>query len=460
MQFDSYIYALFLPIVFIVYWLLSRKITHQNVFLLIASYTFYGWWNWKFLGLIAFTSLTTFLSGLWIARAKHSTAKWLLWSNISVNLAILVVFKYLNFFKDSMSDVLKLFGFNPDWPTLQILLPVGLSFYTFQAISYSIDVYRKEIPPTKNAIAFFVYMSFFPQLVAGPIERAKNLLPQFLVAKRFDYGNAVVGMRQILWGLAKKIVIADSLAGIVDYIFYHPSVMSPVSIIIGCMVFSVELYADFSAYSDIAIGSARLLNIKLSRNFRYPFFATTYRDFWRRWHITLMEWFKQYVYIPLGGSRKRHSRTIANVMIVFLLSGLWHGANYTFIIWGIVNGVLVITASKREAYSGFTKLCHCLMTFMLFTATMVIFRANNISHLAECLSTFTNGNIALRPYGVSAFIYIIPFMAVEWLGRKHDFAIQHPNLPLAVRWLIYWALLGAIAYFSMGKNIQYIYFQF
>lgn len=460
MQFDSYIYALFLPIVFIVYWLLSRKVTIQNIFLLIASYTFYGWWNWKFLGLIAFTSATTFLSGLWIARVKHSTAKGLLWGNVSVNLTILVIFKYLNFFKDSMGDVLKLFGFNPDWPTLQILLPVGLSFYTFQAISYSIDVYRKEIPPTKNVVAFFVYMSFFPQLVAGPIERAKNLLPQFLVTKRFDYGNAVVGMRQILWGLAKKIIIADSLAGIVDYIFYHPSVMSPVSIAIGCMVFAVELYADFSAYSDIAIGSARLLNIKLSRNFRYPFFATTYRDFWRRWHITLMEWFKQYVYIPLGGSRHGHSRTIANVMIVFLLSGLWHGANYTFIIWGIANGVLVIAASKREYYTSLTKLCRCLMTFLLFAATMVIFRSNNISHLAECLSTFTNGNIALRPYGISAFLYIIPFMAIEWIGRKQDFAIEHPNMPLAMRWLIYWALLGAIAYFSMGKNIQYIYFQF
>lgn len=460
MQFDSYIYALFLPLVFVGYWLLARKRTLQNIFLLVASYTFYGWWDWRFLGLIAFTSLTTFLSALCMDGANRRTAKCLLWTNVSINLAILVAFKYLNFFKDTIADTLKLLGFSPDWPTLHILLPIGLSFYTFQAISYSIDVYRREIRPTRDIAAFFVYMSFFPQLVAGPIERAKNLLPQFMHAKQFHYATAVVGMRQILWGLTKKIVVADSLAGIVDYIFYHPSVMSPLSIILGCIVFSVELYADFSAYSDIAIGSARLLNIKLSQNFRTPFFSATYRDFWRRWHITLMEWFKQYVYIPLGGSRKGHWRTLTNVMIVFFLSGLWHGANYTFVIWGIVNGILVIVASKQTEFSGIEKGIRCLTTFLLFAATLVIFRANNLSHLGECLSTFVHGDFLAKPYGLSAFTYIVPFMAVEWLGRKHEFPLQHLNQPVAVRWLIYWILLGAIAYFSMGRNIQYIYFQF
>lgn len=460
MQFDSYIYALFLPLVFVGYWLLARKRTLQNIFLLVASYTFYGWWDWRFLGLIAFTSLSTFLSALCMDGVNRRTAKGLLWVNVSINLAILVAFKYLNFFRDAIADTLKLFGFSPDWPTLHILLPIGLSFYTFQAISYSIDVYRREIRPTRDIAAFFVYMSFFPQLVAGPIERAKNLLPQFMHTKQFHYATAVVGMRQILWGLTKKIVVADPLAGIVDYIFYHPSVMSPLSIILGCIVFSVELYADFSAYSDIAIGSARLLNIKLSQNFRTPFFSTTYRDFWRRWHITLMEWFKQYVYIPLGGSRKGHWRTLTNVMIVFFLSGLWHGANYTFVIWGIVNGILVIVASKQTEYSGIEKGIRCLTTFLLFAATMVIFRANNLSHLGECLSTFVHGDFLAKPYGLSAFTYIVPFMTVEWLGRKQEFPLQHLNQPVAVRWLIYWILLGAIAYFSMGRNIQYIYFQF
>lgn len=460
MQFDSYIYALFLPLVFVGYWLLARKRTLQNIFLLVASYTFYGWWDWRFLGLIAFTSLTTFLSALCMDGANRRTAKCLLWTNVSINLAILVAFKYLNFFKDAIADTLKLLGFSPDWPTLHILLPIGLSFYTFQAISYSIDVYRREIRPTRDIAAFFVYMSFFPQLVAGPIERAKNLLPQFMQAKQFHYATAVVGMRQILWGLTKKIVVADSLAGIADYIFYHPSVMSPLSIILGCIVFSVELYADFSAYSDIAIGSARLLNIKLSQNFRTPFFSATYRDFWRRWHITLMEWFKQYVYIPLGGSRKGHWHTLTNVMIVFFLSGLWHGANYTFVIWGIVNGILVIVASRQTEFSGIEKGIRCLTTFLLFAATLVIFRANNLSHLGECLSTFVHGNFLTKPYGLSAFTYIVPFMTVEWIGRKQEFPLQCLNQPVAVRWLIYWILLGAIAYFSMGRNIQYIYFQF
>lgn len=460
MQFDSYIYALFLPLVFVGYWLLAKKRTLQNIFLLVASYTFYGWWDWRFLGLIAFTSLTTFLSALCMDGANRRTAKCLLWTNVSINLAILVAFKYLNFFKDTIADTLKLLGFSPDWPTLHILLPIGLSFYTFQAISYSIDVYRREIRPTRDIAAFFVYMSFFPQLVAGPIERAKNLLPQFMQAKQFHYATAVVGMRQILWGLTKKIVVADSLAGIADYIFYHPSVMSPLSIILGCIVFSVELYADFSAYSDIAIGSARLLNIKLSQNFRTPFFSATYRDFWRRWHITLMEWFKQYVYIPLGGSRKGHWRTLTNVMIVFFLSGLWHGANYTFVIWGIVNGILVIVASRQTKFSGIEKGIRCLTTFLLFAATLVIFRANNLSHLGECLSTFVHGDFLAKPYGLSAFTYIVPFMTVELIGRKQEFPLQCLNQPVAVRWLIYWILLGAIAYFSMGRNIQYIYFQF
>ena len=465
MQFDSYIYALFLPLVFAGYWILRNRLLWQNLFLLAASYVFYGWWNWRFLGLILITSTSTFLSGLKIKNDKSSRSKAWLVLNLILNLGILATFKYLNFFKDSFADILRLFGANPDWPTVNILLPVGISFYTLQAISYSLDVYNGKTQPTRNAIAFFVYIAFFPQLVAGPIERARNLLPQFLKKKQFDYYNSVIGMRQILWGLVKKLVIADNLAGYVDNLLYHPSVMSATSIIMAAILFAFQIYTDFSGYSDIAIGSARLFNIKLIANFRYPFFSRNMKELWQRWHISLMTWLKEYLYFPLGGSRRGKWRTCVNIMIVFAISGLWHGADWTFVTWGTVNGLMLLpfVFLKKTSYSDHARLRDvpkCLLTFLIFALIFLSFRSPNIAHLEECISTLIHGSYLTMPIGISAFYYIVPFMITEWLGRKHEFPIMTLRMPTVARWAIYWALLFIIAFYGAKADIQYIYFQF
>ena len=317
MQFDTYTYAMFLPLVFFIYWGLRRHLRWQNLFLLVASYVFYGWWDWRMLGLIVLTSLSTWGTALMMRGDRSSGDKTWAVLNIVLNVGILAVFKYLNFMRDSFVHLLNLFGANPDWPTLNILLPVGISFYTFQAISYTIDVYRGDIKATRDVVAFGVFIAFFPQLVAGPIERAINLLPQFMRRKAFDYDTAVTGMRQILWGLAKKLIIADSVGYYVDQLFSNPYYYSGPSMLWGGILFAVQIYADFSGYSDIAIGSARLLNIRLQPNFRYPFFSRNMKELWQRWHISLMTWFRHYVYFPLGGSRRGRLRTVLNIMIVF-----------------------------------------------------------------------------------------------------------------------------------------------
>lgn len=465
MQFDSYIYAVFLPLVFAGYWLLRNKLLWQNMFLLAASYIFYGWWDWRFLGLIIITSTSTFLSGLVIKNDRSRRSKIWLSLNIILNLGILAAFKYFNFFKDSFADILRLFGANPDFPTINILLPVGISFYTLQAISYSFDVYNGKAKPTRNVIAFFVYIAFFPQLVAGPIERARNLLPQFLKRKSFDYYNAVIGMRQILWGLVKKLVIADNLAGYVDNLLYHPSVMSGSSIIMASILFAFQIYADFSGYSDIAIGSARLFNIKLLPNFNYPFFSRNMKELWQRWHISLMTWLKEYLYFPLGGSRRGKWRTCLNIMIVFAISGLWHGADWTFIIWGTVNGLMLLPfvfLPKKSStnHARFRDIPKCILTFLFFALIFLSFRSPNITHLQECINTLVHGSYLTLPMGITAFYYIIPFVIIEWLGRRQEFPIMTLNMPTILRWVIYWSLLFIIAFYGAKADIQYIYFQF
>lgn len=465
MQFDSYIYAVFLPLVFTGYWLLHNKLLLQNMFLLAASYIFYGWWDWRFLGLIIITSTSTFLSGLVIKNDRSRRSKIWLSLNIILNLGILAAFKYFNFFKDSFADILRLFGANPDFPTINIMLPVGISFYTLQAISYSFDVYNSKAKPTRNVIAFFVYIAFFPQLVAGPIERARNLLPQFLKRKSFDYYNAVIGMRQILWGLVKKLVIADNLAGYVDNLLYHPSVMSASSIIMASILFAFQIYADFSGYSDIAIGSARLFNIKLLPNFNYPFFSRNMKELWQRWHISLMTWLKEYLYFPLGGSRRGKWRTCLNIMIVFAISGLWHGADWTFIIWGAVNGLMLLPFvffQKKSStnHARFRDIPKCILTFLIFALIFLSFRSPNIAHLQECINSLVHGSYLTLPMGITAFYYIIPFVIIEWLGRRQEFPIMTLNMPTILRWVIYWSLLFIIAFYGAKADIQYIYFQF
>lgn len=465
MQFDTYTYALFLPLVFFIYWGVRRHLKWQNLFLLIASYVFYGWWDWKMLGLIVLTSLSTYGTALMMRgdRSRHDRS----WAaaNVVLNLGILAVFKYLNFLRDSFVHLLGLFGVNPDWPTLHILLPVGISFYTFQAISYTIDVYRGDVKPTRDVVAFGVFIAFFPQLVAGPIERATNLLPQFLREKDFDYDTAVVGMRQILWGLAKKVIIADSVGYYVDQLLYNPYYYAAPSMIWAGILFAVQIYADFSGYSDIAIGSARLLNIRLQPNFRYPFFSRNMKELWQRWHISLMTWFRHYVYFPLGGSRRGKWRTALNVMIVFSLSGLWHGADWTFVIWGTVNGLLLLPyvflpRRQLSEHATWSELPQCMLTFFLFAMVFIAFRANGITHLGEICDVIVNGSWSQRPVFGQPIFYIVPFFIIEWLGRRQEFPLQRLPLPTVVRWIIYWGLLAGISIASLDRNMQFIYFQF
>ncbi len=466
MQFDTYSYALFLPLVFFIYWGLRNHLKVQNLFLLIASYVFYGWWDWRMLSLILFTTMTTWGTALLMKGGRRSGVD-KLWAaaNIVTNLGILCLFKYLNFLRDSFVHLLGLFGVNPDWPTIHILLPVGISFYTFQAISYTVDVYRGNIKPTRDVVAFSVFIAFFPQLVAGPIERATNLLPQFMRKKSFDYDTALIGMRQILWGLSKKVIIADTMSGFVDPLFSNPSYYSASSMIWAGLLFAVQIYADFSGYSDIAIGSARLLNIRLQPNFRYPFFSRNMKELWQRWHISLMTWFRHYVYFPLGGSRRGQWRTALNTMIVFSLSGLWHGADWTFVIWGTVNGLLLLPfvfmpKQKLSEHASVRDIPRCLLTYFIFAMIFIAFRASGIGQLSEIGSVILLGQWLEWPPYMEALYYIIPFFVIEWLGRRQEFPLLKMQFPRVLRWTIYWGLLIGIALASLDKYTQFIYFQF
>ena len=466
MQFDTYSYALFLPLVFFLYWGLRNHLKVQNLFLLIASYVFYGWWDWRMLSLILFTTVTTWGTALMMKGGRRSgTDKLWAAANIVTSLGILCLFKYLNFLRDSFVHLLGLFGINPDWPTIHILLPVGISFYTFQAISYTIDVYRGNIKPTRDVLAFSVFIAFFPQLVAGPIERATNLLPQFMRKKSFDYETAVTGMRQILWGLGKKVIIADTMSGYVDPLFSNPSYYSASSMIWAGLLFAVQIYADFSGYSDIAIGSARLLNIRLQPNFRYPFFSRNMKEMWQRWHISLMTWFRHYVYFPLGGSRRGKWRTALNTMIVFSLSGLWHGADWTFVIWGTVNGLLLLPfvfmpRRQLSEHAALRDIPRCLLTYFIFAMIFIAFRATGIGQLCEIGNVIIHGQWLVWPPFMEALYYIIPFFVIEWLGRRQEFPLMQMRFPRVLRWTIYWGLLLGISLASLDKYTQFIYFQF
>jgi len=465
MQFDTYTYALFLPLVFFIYWGLRNHLKWQNLFLLVASYVFYGWWDWRMLSLIMLTTVTTWGSALMMKGGRTRGDKLWAAANVVLNLGILCVFKYLNFLRDSFVHLLNLFGINPDWPTIYILLPVGISFYTFQAISYTIDVYRGEIRATRNVVAFSVFIAFFPQLVAGPIERATNLLPQFLRKKSFDYDTAVVGMRQILWGLGKKVIIADTMGSYVDQLLDNPYYYSATSMIWAGILFAVQIYADFSGYSDIAIGSARLLNIRLKANFRYPFFSRNMKELWQRWHISLMTWFRHYVYFPLGGSRRGQWRTALNTMIVFALSGLWHGADWTFVIWGTVNGLLLLPfvfmpRKRLSDHAQLRDLPRCLSTFFIFAMVFIAFRANGITHLGQICDVIVHGRWGEWPEFIEALYYIVPFFVIEWLGRRQEFPLLQLPFPRVLRWILYWALLVGISLSSLDSSTQFIYFQF
>jgi alginate O-acetyltransferase complex protein AlgI len=354
MLFNTLDFAIFLPIVFVLYWFVTnRDLNLQNALIVASSYFFYAWWDWRFLSLILFSTFVDYFLGLKLSKEyRPSRRKALLWISILVNLGFLGFFKYFNFFLDNFISAFSFFGIEIAGNSLKIILPVGISFYTFQTLSYTIDIYRNKLEPTKDFVAFAAFVSFFPQLVAGPIERATNLLPQFYIKRAFDYERAIDGMRQILWGLFKKIVIADNCAEYANLVFNNPADYEGSTLLMGAVFFSFQIYCDFSGYSDIAIGTARLFGFTLMQNFAFPYFSRDIAEFWRRWHISLSTWFRDYLYIPLGGSRGSLWLKVRNTFIIFVISGFWHGANWTFVIWGALNAVyfvpLLLTNTNRK----------------------------------------------------------------------------------------------------------------
>jgi D-alanyl-lipoteichoic acid acyltransferase DltB (MBOAT superfamily) len=478
MLFDSLEFAVFLPIVFAVYWLLSTKsLKLQNTFLIVASYVFYGWWDWRFLLLIIFSSGVDFFVAKSLSKAADSKKrKTLLWTSISINIGLLGVFKYFDFFSKSFAEAFTLLGKALDPLLLNIVLPVGISFYTFQTLSYSIDVYRRKLEPSRDLISFFAYVSFFPQLVAGPIERATNLLPQFYKRRVFLYDKAVDGMRQILWGLFKKVVIADNCAHIVDDVFNNISILNGSTLVLGAFFFTIQIYCDFSGYSEIAIGTARLFGFDLKPNFRFPFFSRDIAEFWRRWHISLTTWFRDYLYIPLGGSQGGVWLTARNVFIIFLISALWHGASWTFILWGCLNVFyllpLILVKKNRTNLNNVASMrflpslkeaLQMGVTFMLVAFAFIIFRAETISEaMAYINGVFSRSVVGdIQIYERRAFIPLIAVLfLVEWFGRERLHALEGLfKYHQCLRWVIYLVLILIIISFR-GERQEFIYFQF
>ncbi len=478
MLFHSIEFPLFLALVFAGYWFVfARNLRLQNLFIVVVSYIFYGWWDWRFLILMTITSLWSFAGGLFIAQCggiKGSPNAWKGRLHVAlaliVNLGILGFFKYFDFFVDSAADLLAYFGLSVSRPSLQIILPVGISFYTFQALSYVIDVYR-GMKPTRDVVAFLAFVSFFPQLVAGPIERASNLLPQFLVPRHFVYADAVSGCRQMLWGFFKKIVVADNCGHYADSLLGN-SGSGGLAILTGVFLFSIQIYGDFSGYSDIAIGCAKLFGVKLKRNFNVPYFSRDIAEFWRRWHISLNTWFRDYLYIPLGGSRCGKWKRVRNTFAVFLISGLWHGANWTFVLWGAIHAICflpLLLTNKNRRYTDnewhWSQVPSILITFIIVVLGWTFFRAPDVTTAFSWLGsifTFDAGETSLKITSKAirhCLPWIIGMFAVEWLNRKEEFECVIWPKREVWRWVAYAALIWIII-LMRGASQSFIYFQF
>lgn len=478
MLFNSIEFAVFLPIVFLLYWFVFNKnMKWQNLFVVVASYVFYGWWDWRFLFLIAFTSLCSWGSGLLIEKYKDSPkkAKTISVLNIVINLLILGVFKYYDFFVTSFAQS---FHFSTEGLLLKVILPVGISFYTFQALSYSIDVYRGKLEPTKDIVQFFAFVSFFPQLVAGPIERATNLLPQFGKPRHFSYDTAVDGLRQIMWGLFKKMVVADGCGIYVDKVFSTYQSQSGSTLVLGVVLFAIQLYCDFSGYSEIAIGTAKLFGVKLMRNFNNPYFATSFADYWKRNHISLTTWFMDYVYYPLVGSSDRLVYWNFCMIVTFLLSGLWHGAGWTFVLWGLYQGVFIVismnSAKKRKRFEKKNKLKNnklyerltMLVTFAIVCVGLILFRADSVSLAWGYFCNIFSKSLISVPWLMNQHYYlpvllsIVVLFIVEWIQRDKEHAFDLSGIKSHVlKFGIYYLMLVALFWFG-GHAESFIYFQF
>ena len=482
MLFNSIDFAVFLPVVFIFYWFFTNNnIRLQNLLIVAASYIFYGWWDWRFLSLIFFSTVVDYSMGILLSKEDSGTRRKIyLWVSILINIGLLGFFKYYNFFLDNFISAFRLFGITLQARSLQIILPVGISFYTFQTLSYTIDVFRRKLEPTRDLIAFAAFVSFFPQLVAGPIERASNLLPQFYERRHFDLAKATDGMRQILWGLFKKIVIADNCAEFANQIFNNSADMNGSTLALGALFFTFQIYGDFSGYSDIAIGTSRLFGFDLMRNFAFPYFSRDIAEFWRRWHISLSTWFRDYLYIPLGGSRGGRWMKVRNTFAIFLVSGFWHGANWTFLVWGGLNALYFLplqltnsnrthldTVAKGKSLPSFRELLQMLITFVLVMLAWIFFRANDLGHAIQYLSTLFSSSFFSGPSfpemkrAWSILLLVVVFLAVEWRGREHQYAIAyfHAYRRRGIRWTLY-LLICLLIFLYQGSQQDFIYFQF
>lgn len=478
MLFNSLEFLIFLPVVFFLYWFVFNKnLFLQNLLILFASYLFYGWWDYRFLSLIIFSTVVDFFIGQKIHMSKDlKLRKMYLILSLATNLGILGFFKYFNFFIDSFIDLVALTGYSLEnqW-TLNIILPVGISFYTFQTLSYTIDIYRKQLTPDNNFISFAAFVAFFPQLVAGPIERAKNLLPQMMKKRNFDYLQAMFGLRLIIWGMFKKVVVADSLAKYVDIFYANPNDYIGLPSIVAMLFFTFQIYCDFSGYSDIAIGTARLFGIKLYRNFKVPYISSSFSEFWKRWHISLSSWFRDYVYILLGGNRVGKLLNYRNLVITFMVSGLWHGANYTFIVWGLIHGFLLIVEKffiDIKSEISMNKIFKIIITFFITNITWVFFRSNDISQAFNVLRNATNLSmniteniISFRGFGIDffellmMFLFILIVILIEFFEEK----IKNSNIYKSVKIQFIWIqiLIFFILFFATrGELKNFIYFQF
>jgi len=460
MLFNSLNFAIFLPIL-----------------LLVASYFFYACWDWRFLFLLVFSTLLDYYTAIKMSDAKNENSKkfWF-WLSISVNLGFLGVFKYYNFFAESFANALDNVGLQVNPWTLKVILPVGISFYTFHGLSYVIDIYKDRIKAEKNFIDYSLFVSFFPLLVAGPIERATHLLPQIQKKRTFNYSKAVDGLKQILWGLFKKIVIADQCAEFANQIFNNSADYSGSTLVLGAVFFTFQIYCDFSGYSDIALGTARLFGIELLRNFAFPYFSRDIAEFWRRWHISLSTWFRDYLYIPLGGSKGGTWMKVRNTFIIFLVSGFWHGANWTFIVWGLLNALYIMPSiifgtnrtnleivAKGKYLPSIKDLFSIAITFSLTVFAWIFFRAENIGHAINFISEIFSSSLFTRPqvHPRTIIPLIMLFALIEWFGRESQYAIANLGIKWKspLRYAMYYAIIFAIFWFS-GEEQQFIYFQF
>ncbi len=483
MLFNSISFFIFLPIVFVLYWFIfSKKINLQNIFLLIASYIFYSLWDWRFLFLIIASTIVDYFVGQQIFKsATEQKRKAWLWTSIVFNIGLLGFFKYYNFFVESWVDFIEKLGYtlSSSW-TLSIILPVGISFYTFQTMSYSLDIYFKRLTPTKNFISFAAFVSFFPQLVAGPIERASNLLTQLSKKREFSYAQCVEGLKLILWGIFKKVAIADAIAPIVDDIFANYNDYSASTLLLGVFLFSFQVYGDFSGYSDIAIGTSKTLGIELMSNFKFPNFSRNVAEYWQRWHVSLSTWFRHYLYIPLGGSRVSKFASVRNICIVFLVSGFWHGANWTFIAWGAIHAALYVpvflmgrnrmyahsVVAENSWFPSLKELLQMITTFVLITFSRIFFRSESIQDAWQYLQRIFF-NFSFEPYHhplgyrmIDYFVLLAIFTLYEFRIRKDERA-PFKFKSRIVRFTAYaLVVLGMLLFFDDATDRSFIYFQF